>query len=150
MPLDTWREKNDCTMKQTEIKKKLQELGYDLTRVSKGFYMFSSNGTKMLYVPDSKATECLRFAIPCLYAVTDENKQFLTDIINETNLSVKYAKTLIINQQVWMIYEYHTSENEDIEEVITHCLLTLLASQKTFFDLIEGVVAELEEREGAQ
>lgn len=137
-------------MKQTEIKKKLQELGYDLTRVSKGFYMFSSNGTKMLYVPDSKAPECLRFAIPCLYEVTEENKQFLSDIINHTNLSVKYAKTLIINRQVWMIYEYHTLENVDIEEVITHCLLTLLASQKTFFDLIEGVIAEIEEREGEQ
>lgn len=137
-------------MKQTEIKKKLQELGFDLTRVSKGFYMFSSNGTKMLYVPDKQAPECLRFAIPCLYAVTDENKQFLTDIINHTNLSVKYAKTLIINHQVWMIYEYHTLENADIEEVITHCLLTLLASKKTFFDLIEGVVAEIEEREGEQ
>lgn len=134
-------------MKQIEIKKKLQELGYDLTRVSKGFYMFSSNGTKMLYVPEKQAPECLRFAIPCLYEVTDENKQFLSDIINHTNLSVKYAKTMIINQQVWMIYEYHTPENVDIEEVITHCLLTLLASKKTFFDLIEGVVAELSERE---
>ena len=137
-------------MKQTEIKKKLQELGYDLTRVSKGFYMFSSNGTKMLYVPDSKASECLRFAIPCLYEVTDENKQFLSDIINETNLSVKYAKTLVVSHHVWMIYEYHTYDKIDLEEVITHCLLTLLASQKTFFDLIEGVVAEIEEREGAQ
>lgn len=137
-------------MKQTEIKKKLQELGFDLTRVSKGFYMFTVEGMKMLYVPDSKAPECLRFAIPCVYTVTSENREFLSDIINETNLSVKYAKVLVINHQVWMIYEYHALENVDIEEVITHCLLTLLASKKAFFELIEGVVAEIEKREGEQ
>ena len=120
-------------MKQSEIKKKLQELGFDLERVSKGFYMFSAEGTKMLYVPDSKAPECVRFAIPCVYAVTNENKQFLSEIINETN-------------QVWMLYEYHTLDNVDIEEVITHCILTLLAAKKTFFDMIEGVLADLEEK----
>lgn len=137
-------------MKQTEIKKKLQELGFDLTRVSKGFYMFTAEGTKMLYVPDRQAPECLRFAIPCVYTVTDDNRQFLSDIINETNLSVKYAKVLVIKRQVWMIYEYHTLENIDIEEVITHCLLTLLATKKAFFDLIEGVVAEISEWEGVR
>lgn len=133
-------------MKQSEIKKKLQELGFDLERVSKEFYMFSAKGTKMLYVLDSKAPECLRFAIPCVYAVTNENKQFLSDIINETNLEVKYAKMLVVNNQVWMIYEYYTLDNVDIEEVITHCILTLLAAKKMFFDMIEGVLADLEEK----
>jgi len=137
-------------MKQTEIKKKLQELGFDLTRVSKGFYLFTAEGTKMLYVPDSKTPECLRFAIPCLYTVTSENREFLSDIINETNLSVKYAKVLVIDHQVWIIYEYHAFENVDIEGVITHCLLTLLATKRAFFDLIEGVVAEIEKLEREQ
>lgn len=133
-------------MKQSEIKKKLQELGFELERVSKGFYMFSAKGTKMLYVPDSKAPECVRFTIPCVYAVTNENRQFLSDIINETNLSVKYAKVLVVNHQVWIIYEYHTLDHVDIEEVITHCILTLLAAKKMFFDMIEGVLTELEEK----
>lgn len=135
-------------MKQTEIKKKLQELGFDLKRVSNGFCLFTVEGTNILYVPDKQAPECLRFAIPCVYTVTDENKEFLSDIINETNLSVRYAKVMVIEHQVWMVYEYHTMENVDMEEVITHCLLALLASKRAFLDLIEGVVTEISEREG--
>jgi len=125
-------------MKQDEIKKIFKEMGFDLVSVSEEVCVFNYEDIKMLYLPDSKDSECLRLAIPCLYEITTENKDLMAEIINETNLKIKYAKTLVISDQVWLNYECFIPENTNVEEVITHCLMVLLAMKRKLFGLIEG------------
>lgn len=125
-------------MKQSEIKKKFKEMGFDLVCVSKEVYMFNFEDIKMLYLTDSKDSECLRLAIPCVYEITTENKDLMAEIINEANLKIKYAKALVISDQVWINYEYFMPENANLELVITHCLMVLFAMKRMFFGLIEG------------
>ena len=113
-------------------------MGFDLVSVSKEVYMFNFEDVKMLYLPDSKDSECLRLAVPCVSEITTENKDLMSEIINETNLKTKYAKALVISDLVWLNYECFIPENANIEKVITHCLMVLLAMKSMFFGLIEG------------
>lgn len=124
-------------MKQGEIKKIFKEMGFDLVSVSKEVYMFNFEDIKMLYLLDNEDSECLRLAIPCVYEITTENKDLMAEIINEANLRIKYAKALVISDQVWLNYECFMPENTNVEEVITHCLMVLLAMKSKFFGLIE-------------
>ena len=115
-----------------------KEFGFDLVSVSKEVYMFNFEDVKMLYLPDSKDSECLRLAVPCVSEITTENKDLMAEIINETNLKTKYAKALVISDLVWLNYECFIPENANIEKVVTHCLMVLLAMKSMFFGLIEG------------
>ncbi len=137
-------------MKQSTVKKQLKDMGFDLVSVSKGVYMFGFEGVKMLYMPDSKDPECMRLAIPCVYEITNENKDLMAEIINETNLKIKYAKAMVISDQVWLNYECFVPENTDAEEVITHCLLVLSAMKRLFFGLIEGDDVDSAKQEDGQ
>ena len=125
-------------MKQGDIKKIFKEMGFDLVSVSKEVYVFNFEDVKVLYLPDSKDSDCLRLAIPCVYEITTNNKDLMAEIINETNLKIKYAKALVISDQVWLNYECFMPENANVEEVITHCLMVLLAMKRKFFGLIES------------
>lgn len=137
-------------MKQSTIKKEFREMGFDLVSVSKGVYMFGFEDVKMLYMPDSKDPECMRLAIPCVYEITNENKDLMAEIINETNLKIKYAKAMVISDHVWLNYECYVPEQADVETVIIHCLMVLSAMKKLFFGLIGGDYGDSVKKEDGQ
>jgi len=60
----------------------------------------------MLYLFDDDDDEFFRMAAPKIFDVTEENRESLLDIANEINIKLKYSKTTVLDDAVWVSYEH--------------------------------------------
>lgn len=125
-------------MNKKEMVKKLKELGFELQKVPKAGYMFLHEDLAVLYMPEEQDEKFVRFAVPNLYDVTEENRQYLMEMANETNVTIKYGKVCIYNDYVWACSEHRCYGNEDLEELIGVNLSLLHAMVSYFCQLVEN------------
>lgn len=116
---------------------KLEELGFSLEEAGDFGYIFKYEELTILYMPDDDEN-FLRFAVPNIYDVTEENKPFVLEVVNETNMAIKYSKTCVYGEDVWVFYEYRLFGDGELEEIIEHSMLLLQATYFLFHRKIEG------------
>ena len=124
-------------MNKKLVLSKLEELGFTLEKAGEYGHVFKYEGLTILYMPDDDEN-FLRFAIPNIFDVTDENKDDVLEVVNATNLAIKYSKTCVYGDDVWIFYEYRTFEDEHIEDILEHTMLLLQATYYLFYRKIEG------------
>lgn len=117
---------------------KLEEQGFSLEEVGSLGYLFKYEELNILYMPDDDDENFVRFAIPGIYDVTEENKALVMEVVNSTNMAIKYSKTCIYDDDVWLFYECFAFGDEHIEEIIEHSLRLLQATYFLFYRKIEG------------
>ena len=125
-------------MSKEQVLSKLEELGFTLEEVSGMGYVFKYEEINYLYLPDEDDEDFLRFAIPGIYDVTEDNKPLVMEVVNSTNMTIKYSKTCIYDDDVWLFYEYRVFGDEHLEEIIEHSLRLLQVTYFMFFRKIEG------------
>ncbi len=130
-------------MDKNEVLEKLEVLGFDIEEVPDFGYIFKFEGLTLLYMPDDDE-DFLRFAAPNVFDVTDENRAFVLEVVNETNLTIKYSKVCAYGEQVWVFYEYRVLGGE-LEDIIEHSLYLLRATVALFHRKVEG--GDIEEKE---
>ena len=124
-------------MNKELILSKLEDLGFMLEEAGEFGHIFKYEGLAILYMPDDD-DNFLRFAVPSIFDVTDENKDFVMEVVNATNIAIKYSKTCVYGDEVWVFYEYHTFEDEHLEEILEHTMLLLQATYYLFNRKIDG------------
>ena len=107
-------------------------------------FIFKYEGLAILYMPDDDE-HFLRFAAPKIYDVTEENKYFVMEVINDTNMSIKYSKTGVLDDEVWSFSEYRLFGEERIEDIVEYNLRLLRVTVGHFFRKIDGDDELLEE-----
>lgn len=117
---------------------KLENLGFVTEEIPDLGYVFKYEEMAILYMPDDDDENFLRFAVPNIYDVTEENKPFVLEVVNDTNMAIKYSKTCVYSEDVWVFYEYRLFEENDLEDIIEHCILLLQATYFLFHRKIEG------------
>lgn len=125
-------------MEKKTILEKLEEFGFPVEEIPEFGYVFNYEGINFLYTPDDDDEDFLRFSVPNIFDVTDDNRTLIFDIINDTNLKIKYGKVCAYGANVWASYEHRIFNNDNIEELIEHCLLVLQATVVLFHRLVEG------------
>lgn len=125
-------------MEKKTILEKLEEFGFLVEEIPEFGYVFNYEGIKFLYTPDDDDEDFLRFSVPNIFDVTEDNRTLVFDIINDTNLKIKYGKICAYGNNVWASYEHRIFNNDNIEELIEHCLLVLQATVVLFHRLVEG------------
>lgn len=115
----------------------LEELGFMTEEVGTSGYYFKFEDLGILYMPDDD-DDFLRFAVPNIFEVTEENKPFVLDVINAVNLAIKYSKTCVNDDEVWIYYEYRVFGEEHLEEIVEHCMLLLQVTYALFYRKVEG------------
>ena len=130
-------------MDKKEVLEKLEVLGFDIEEVPDFGYIFKFEGLTLLYMPDDDE-DFLRFSAPNVFDVTDENRTFVLEVVNETNLTIKYSKVCAYGEQVWVFYEYRVFGGE-LEDIIEHSLYLLRATVALFHRKVEG--GDIEEKE---
>lgn len=102
-------------------------------------FKFTYKGRHYLLMDNNGDEQFVRFALPQIYSVTDENKPILLDIIQQLGLSLKYIKAAIYDDDVWIFYEHHLDEGAVIsEETVEHIIRTILAGHKWFQNAIDN------------
>lgn len=125
-------------MEKKTILEKLEEFGFLVEEIPEFGYVFNYEGINFLYTPDDDDEDFLRFSVPNIFDVTEDNRTLVFDIINDTNLKIKYGKVCAYENNVWASYEHRIFNNDNIEELIEHCLLVLQATVVLFHRLVEG------------
>ena len=125
-------------MNKELVLSKLEELGFSLEEVGECGYIFKYEEIAVLYMTDDDDENFLRFGLPNVFDVTEENRPFVLEIVNATNKNIKYSKTCVCGEDVWIFYEHRIFGNEKLEDVIEHCLLLLQATYYLFYRKIEG------------
>lgn len=124
-------------MSKELILAKFEELGFSIEEAGDFGYVFKYEELTILYMPDDDEN-FLRFAVPNIYDVTDENKPFVLEVVNDTNMSIKYSKTCVYGDSVWVFYEYRLFGEDNLEDIIEHSMLLLQASYFLFHRKLEG------------
>ena len=124
-------------MSKELILAKIEELGFSIEEAGDFGYVFKYEELTILYMPDDDEN-FLRFAVPNIYDVTDENKPFVLEVVNDTNMSIKYSKTCVYGDSVWIFYEYRLFGEDNLEDIIEHSMLLLQASYFLFHRKLEG------------
>ena len=70
--------------------------------------------------------------------MTAENRPFVLEVANDTNMTIKYSKTCVFGESVWVFYEYRLFGDDNIEAIIEHCLLLLQATVGLFYRKVQG------------
>ena len=116
----------------------LEEQGFDLEEAGKYGYFFEFERLHVLYMPDDDDEKFLRFAVPNIYDVTEENKDLVLEVVNNTNMTIKYSKTCVVSDDVWIFYENRLFSEDYLEEIIEHSIRLLQATFFLFHQKIEG------------
>lgn len=124
-------------MSKELILAKIEELGFSIEEAGDFGYVFKYEELTILYMPDDDEN-FLRFAVPNIYDVTDENKPFVLEVVNDTNMSIKYSKTCVYGDSVWVFYEYRLFGEDNLEDIFEHSMLLLQASYFLFHRKLEG------------
>ncbi len=124
-------------MNKELVLSKIEELGFSIEEAGDFGYVFKYEELTILYMPDDDE-DFLRFAVPNIYDVTDENKPFVLEVVNDTNMAIKYSKTCVYGDNVWIFYEYRLFGEDHLEEILEHSMLLLQASYFLFHRKLEG------------
>ena len=125
-------------MNKELVLQKLEELGFAAEEAGDFGYVFTFEELNILYMLDDDDDDFLRFAVPGIYDITEENLPLVLEVVNDTNKSIKYSKTCVYGDDVWVFYEYHTIGNEHLEEILEHILRVLQITYFLFHRKIEG------------
>ena len=124
-------------MSKELVLEKLESLGFSVVDAHEFGYVFKYEELTLLYMPDDDEN-FLRFALPNIFDVTAENRPFVLEVVNDTNMTIKYSKTCVFGESVWVFYEYRLFGDDNIEAIIEHGLLLLQATVGLFHRKIEG------------
>jgi hypothetical protein len=115
-----------------------RSLGFDPEVTESGSYLVKYDGIDVLYLPDEDDEEFFRIVIPGVFDVTDENREMVMELVNKTNVRLKYTKTCIMDDAVWVVYEAFILDEALIEGLIEHGMCLLKVTAYVFHKTIEG------------
>ncbi len=117
---------------------KFEELGLTLEDAGEFGYFFKFEDLNFLYLPDEDDKNYLRLAVPNIFDVTADNRSLVMEVVNETNMSVKYSKTCVSNDSVWSFYEHRLFGEDNIEDTIEYGIRLLQVTVGLYYRKIEG------------
>ena len=125
-------------MSKELVLSKFKELGFALEDAGEFGYFFKFEELNFLYLPDENDENFLRLAVPNIFDVTADNRSLVMEVINVTNISVKYSKTNVLNENVWAFYECRLIGDDNLEEIIEYGIRLLQVTVGLFYRKIEG------------
>lgn len=93
-----------------------------IEKISQLGWHFIYNGKHYCYLP-SKTNYELHFSMPHVAYASDYEINELVDVINETNLNVKFVKAVLLdNGSVSLDYHHKIEQEEQIPNIIPHII----------------------------
>lgn len=127
-------------MSKTEIVKRLNSLGFEVEELDGNAYAFEYEGLTMLYMYDEEDEEFFRIAAPRVFDVTEDNRDALLDMANEVNSRMKYSKTTVGKDAVWIGFELKLFGDVDglIDDILEYSIAVISTTALTFYSMING------------
>lgn len=129
--------------KDEQVLDQLKALGFVINHIPEYGYVFDYEGSQILYPTiDEDDSNFIRLAIPCVFEVNDDNREFIAKIVNKTNIDLKYMKATIMNDDnVWLLFEHYSTGEYSLDELLAMMIRSLSFSRKHILKYINGEMA---------
>ena len=115
----------------------LREEGYCPKETEYGID-FKCEGRSFAFFYEADDDQYFRLMLPNIFEVTDENRDTVMYALNETNSTVKVAKTYTpIPQSVWCSFEVLVDSTPVLADLVPRALNMLRTAQQTFYEALQ-------------
>ena len=124
-----------------KILEAFRDLGFKLEEEEGMGYSFNYEGLNLLYLHNENDEEFLNIALPGIVEVEEDKMLQICALLEKINSTLKYVKTYILGNSVWLFYEREIFGEEDLMTVISRMILHLEAG----LAFAHKAMAEIEE-----
>lgn len=117
----------------TRIVTTFKELGFKLKKFRENVYIFDYKGVTLVYRQYLDDEDFLQIGMPL---EKGDGKTNLYMLSNEINLRLKYVKSCVYNDNLWIIYERRLKNNDDLPELIKDIVVYMVDSMHFYLDLM--------------
>ena len=110
-----------------KILEAFRELGFKLEEEEGMGYRFNYEGLNLLYMYNENNEEFLNIALPGIVEVEEDRMLQICALLEKINSTLKYVKTYMLGNSVWLFYERELFGEEDLMTVISRMILHLEA-----------------------
>lgn len=103
----------------------LASIGVNVKEGNDTTISFENKGLQYLFLTDNTDPYYFRLILPNIANISEENRSKITQIINTSNSKFKVAKTIILDDKVWVSVEQFVYSTENINDLF-HRALQLL------------------------
>ena len=104
-----------------------RDLGFKLEEEEGMGYCFNYEGLNLLYMYNESDEEFLNIALPGIVEVEEDRMLQICALLEKINSTLKYVKTYMLGNSVWLFYERELFGEEDLMTVISRMILHLEA-----------------------
>lgn len=102
-------------------------MGFKLEEEEGMGYCFNYEGLNLLYMYNESDEEFLNIALPGIVEVEEDRMLQICALLEKINSTLKYVKTYMLGNSVWLFYERELFGEEDLMTVISRMILHLEA-----------------------
>lgn len=124
-----------------KILEAFRDLGFKLEEEEGMGYCFNYEGLNLLYMYNENDEEFLNIALPGIVEVEEDRMLQICALLEKINSTLKYVKTYMLGNSVWLFYERELFGEEDLMTVISRMILHLEAG----LAFARKAMAEIEE-----
>lgn len=126
-------------MKTTELVEEiLQNMGLVIGSHTESGFLFKYQLLNVLYYADEHDEMFIRFALPGIFDVTDDNRCIALMAVERVSDEVKVAKACFCGEDsVWIYFEHYYNSPDDLKTYIPKALNTLLYARSVFYDKLK-------------
>lgn len=106
----------------------LKELGFELKKLSNEAYSFESGHLNYICINEKSDDRFLSMNLPGIVTMYDDNRMAVHELMSYINTNMRYVKTFLYDDRVWMTYEIHLQDGMDMKQCIKHMILALEAA----------------------
>ena len=110
-----------------KILEAFRDLGFKLEEEEGMGYCFNYEGLNLLYMYNENDEEFLNIALPGIVEVEEDKMLQICALLEKINSTLKYVKTYMLGNSVWLFYERELFGEEDLMTVISRMILHLEA-----------------------
>ena len=101
---------------------------------------FKCEGKNFLLIHDDDDDQYFRLMMPCIFEMTDDNKEAVLQALNEVNSSVKVIKAYIMcENEVWLGFEVLVDSTPVVGDFVPRAISMLNSGARKFFQaMMEG------------
>lgn len=125
-------------MEKDKVLSCLRNMGFRPNEVPEVGYSFVFEGLSILYTWDEGNEELINLSLPCIFEGEEENRPILLDLVNEMNLRLKYVKSVLRRNEVWVHFEVDCYEEESLEKLLQLGIYAQQAARFFFTRLSSG------------
>ena len=121
-----------------KVMEELQEQGFR-PKMDGRCIFFKFQMLKYMFLNHEDDEEYFSLYAPCIFQVDDENRMDVYQAINNVNDSIRAAKMLIYEEEVWAAYECYCTKDADLSNLVPIAVATLFKANQSFFEELKSI-----------